>query len=76
MSKLWSVSIVKQGFVFADTEEEALRQQHNIERWEDAQCEVEPFSGDLMQWPPSALVYHAAPGDMTLADAIKRHRGQ
>ena len=71
--KLWIVRIEKAGYVMAETEDDAIRQQGEIERWEDeVNVTAEPLgAGNPLGWDEHSLVYHAGRDDFTLESARK-----
>lgn len=56
---LWVVRIIREAYVLAANEEEALAKQKDIERWEEYPAvEAELWRGETLDgWDDSALVY-------------------
>lgn len=69
--KLWIVRVERAAYVMAETEADAVRQQGDIERWEDeATVTAEPLeSGNPLGWDARSLVYHSGRDDFTLESA-------
>lgn len=65
---LWAVRVVREGYVLAETQEQAEELVREIERWEEPAVEVESGSVDL-GWPGDCYVYHTGKDDITLAQA-------
>ena len=65
---LWSVRVVRAGYVLAESQEAAEELVREIERWEEPEVEVGSGSEDL-GWPGDCYVYHKGKGDITLAQA-------
>ncbi len=65
---LWSVRVVRAGYVLAETQEQAEELVREIERWEEPEVTVGSGSDDL-GWPSDCYVYHKGRGDITLAQA-------
>ena len=65
---LWSVRVVRAGYVLAESQEAAEELVREIERWEEPDIEVGSGSEDL-GWTGDCYVYHKGNGDITLATA-------
>lgn len=78
--RLWVVRVVREAYVLADSEDDALEAQGEIERWEDSP-EVTATPDDdairLRGWdddPERCLVY-GSDVDITLAEARRLYSG-
>ena len=57
-NKLYLVTISREAYVWAASEEEALDQCSEIERWQRPDRTALRISGNILGWSKESLVYH------------------
>ena len=72
MKKLWVVTITRSGYVLAESEQEALAELRQIEKWEDPDVTAYESDGNPLGWEDTALVYGVPSADMTFAQALEK----
>lgn len=73
--KLYYVSVVKDAYVLATDAKQALQCAHEIEQFETAETEVEPYYGQI-HWPDDGLLYNMNGIDVRFDEALANHNQQ
>lgn len=69
--RLWIVRVVREVYVLAADEDEASEAVGDIDRWEDAEVDVQHWGGrKLPGWDERCMVYHAGDKDFSLPEAM------